>query len=310
MKGLMGRAAGARGVIIFSAIVLALAMVLPVLADGPNGHGGKPDKTESDGQSSGGGQAGDTDPKQAGQGQASPDQASSQGNRGQGRPDQAGSQGNQGQGKAHPNQAGSQDIQGQGQSDQASSPGNKGQGKARPDQAGSQDIQGQSRSDQAGSHGNKGKSKLDPASSLPSLSQAQGMARSEQGVESGRPGLANTQTGRSRLQANQAPGAGVAFTPSNEACNLDRSRGKPQSVSFPFSSISQGGSFVTISNTGGLKNLRITVNGKRFQVHLDNQTDSIMVDVDVSSALLASDSNPIEFTALGKPGTCAMVLLR
>jgi len=280
MKGLMGRAAGARGVIIFSAIVLALAMVLPVLADGPNGHGGKPDKTESDGQSSGGGQAGDTDPKQAGQGQALPDQASSQGTQEQGRPDQAGSQGNQGQGKAH------------------------------PDQAGSQDIQGQSRSDQAGSHGNKGKSKLDPASSLPSLSQAQGMARSEQGVESGRPELANTQTGRSRLQANQAPGAGAAFTPSNEACNLYRSRGKPQSVTFPFSSISQGGSFVTISNTGGLKNLRITVNGQRFQVNLDNQTDSIMVDVDVSSALLASDSNTIEFTALGKPGTCAMVLLR
>ena len=370
MKVLKGRTTIARGVIIFSAIVLALAVVLPVLADGPNGNGGKPNKSESSGQPVGGGQSGEPNRGEAGQVKALPDQASSKGNQGQGRSDQAGSRGNQGQGKAQPDKAGSQDHQGQGRSDQAGSRGNQGQGKAHPDEAGSQDnqgqgrsdragsqgnqgqgkahpdkagsqdiqgqgrldqagsrgdqgqskahpdkagfqnIQGQGRSDQAGSHGNKGKFKRGPASSLLSLSQAQGVAQSERGVDSGRSGLANTQTGRSRLQANQAPGPGTAFTPSNEACNLYRSRGKPQSVTFPFSDISQGGSVISISNTGGLKNLRITVNGQRFQVHLDNGAAQTMIDLDVSSALLTSDSNTIEFTPLGKPGTCAMVLLR
>ncbi len=356
MKALKGRTAIARGVIIFSAIVLALAVVLPVLADGPNGNGGKPNKSENSGQPAGGGQSGEPNPGEAGQVKALPDQASSQGNQGQGRSDQTGSRGNQGQGKAqpdkagsrdiqgqgrsdqagsrgnqgqgkahpdkasspgnqgqskaHPDRAGSQDVPGQGRSDQAGSRGNQGQGKAHPDRVGSQDVQGQGRSDQAGSKGNKGKSKRDPASSLPSLGQAQGMTQSKQGVEPDKPGLAHTDTGRSGVQADQAPGPGAAFTQTNNTCNLYRSRGKPGSVTFAFSDITQGGSVISISNTGGLKNLRITVNGQRFQVHLDNGATQTMIDLDVSSALLTSDSNSIEFTPLGKPGTCAMVLLR
>ena len=57
----------ARAVIIFTIILLALAMVVPALADGPNGQGGKPDKSESNGQPAGGAQSGDANPGQAGQ---------------------------------------------------------------------------------------------------------------------------------------------------------------------------------------------------------------------------------------------------
>ena len=116
--------------------------------------------------------------------------------------------------------------------------------------------------------------------------------------------------GRSALQGNQAPGPGANFTSSNRDCNVFRSRGKPQSVTLPISCISQGGSVLTISSVGNLKNLRITVNGQRFQVSLDNEAAPAIVDVDVSTALLASGTNSIEFTALGKPGTYAMVQLR
>ncbi len=137
-----------------------------------------------------------------------------------------------------------------------------------------------------------------------------GVAQSELGVDSGRSGLANNQKGGSRLKANQAIRQGAAFTQLNGDYDLCRFTGKPQSVTFPFSEISQGAGIITISNTGGLKNLRITLNGQRFQVHLDNRAAQTIIDLDVSSALLSSDSNTIEFTPLGKPGTCGMVLLR
>ncbi len=100
----------------------------------------------------------------------------------------------------------------------------------------------------------------------------------------------------------------MAFNQLNGDYDLCRFTGKPQPVPFLFSEISQGGGVIKISNTEGLKNLRITVNGQRFQVHLDNQAAQTRIDMDVSSALLASDRDSIEFTALGKPGTCAMVL--
>ena len=90
MKVLKGRTAIARGVIIFSALVLALAVVLPVLADGPNGHGGKPDNSENDGQPAGAGQSGEANRGQAGQAKVQPDKAGSQGKQGQDRSDQAG----------------------------------------------------------------------------------------------------------------------------------------------------------------------------------------------------------------------------
>ncbi len=368
MKVLKGRTAIARGVIIFSAIVLALAVVLPVLADGPNGNGGKPNKSESSGQPAGGGQSGGPNRGQAGQAKVQPDKAGSQDNQGQGRSDQTGSRGEQGQGKALPDRTSSQDNPGQGRSDQAGSQGQQGQSKALPDRASSQDNPGQGRSDQAGSQGQqgqgkaqpdrassrvdqaqarrdqagsqgdkgraklesagsqgkrdqarlrrsgsqgkKGRAKADLASSLPSLSQAESRARSEPRVDPVRSGLANTQTGRSRLQANQAPGPSVAFNASTADCNVFRTTGKPRPFSFPFSTLAQDGSTLTISNTRGLKNLRITVNGQRFQVSLDDQAASNIVDLDVSSALLNPATDDIIFTPLGKPGTCALVLLR
>jgi len=66
MKAIKGRRAIAQGVIIFGAIVLALAMVLPVLAEGPGGHGGKSYNSNSNGQSEGEGNSGDENPGQAG----------------------------------------------------------------------------------------------------------------------------------------------------------------------------------------------------------------------------------------------------
>ena len=302
MKAKKGRRAIAQGVIIFGAIVLALTMVLPVLAEGPGGHEGKSDNSNSNGQSEGKGNSGDENPGQAGQAndckpvEILPE--NSQGNPGEpshnrqlpaGKPDQPG------QGKARP--------------DQADSQGNKGPARLR--QANSQGKWDQARLRQAGSHGKKGKAKLDTASSHPNLSQAQSWVRSEPGVDPGRPELANNQMGNSGLQADQASGPGAAFTSSNGTYDLCRSTGKPESKAYLFSEISPDGRSVRISNTRGLKNLRITVNGQRFQVNLEDQATSTMVDVNVSSALLASNTNSIVlFTALGKPGTCAMVVLR
>ena len=311
MKALKGRTAITKGVIIFSAIVLALALSLPVLADGPNGHGGKSGQAAKGGQPETRGQSGDGNGGQAGQNRALPDQASSQGNQGQGRSDQAGSRGNLGQGKANPDQAGSQG-KGKANPDQAGTQANQGQGQAQSNQATSRGNQGKSKAQtrQTGPRGNKGKAKLDAASSQGNQAQAQGMDKTQPGVIPYLPTLENPQRGQSRSPALQALGAGSAFNSVSNSCNLYRFRGKPQAITFPFSDTSQGGSILTISNNGGLKNLRITVNGQRFQISLDDQAASNTVDVDLSSALLTTNPNSIVFTALGKPGTCAMVTLR
>ena len=317
-------------------------MVMPVLADGPKGKGAKLEQAANGGQPAGGAQSGDENPgqagqaekgkpardlpeykkgkpgeqnepgqqpavqpDQAGQGKPLPDQASSQDNPGQGRSDQAGCQGQQGQGKAQPDRASSRVDQAQARQDQAGSQG--GRGKAKLDSAGSQGKRDQARLRRAGSHGKKGRAKADAASSHPSPSKAEGRVRSEERAYPDRPELANNQMGRSRSMANQATASDGAFTQFNGDYDLCRSTGKPQTVSFHFSEISQGGGVITISNSDGLKNLRITVNGQRFQVPLGNPTAPTMVDVDVSSAL-PLDEDEILFTALGKPGACAMVL--
>ena len=156
---------------------------------------------------------------------------------------------------ARSDRAGSQADQGQSQPDKATSQGNKGKGKH--DLPSSQGKRDQVRLRQSGSHGNKGKGKQDHASSHPSPSQTQSMARLEQEVDPGRPGLANTQMGPSGLQANQASRPGGTFTPSNRDCNLYRGWGKPHPKSFSFSNISQSGTIVTIMNNGDLRNIRI-----------------------------------------------------
>ena len=283
MKALKRRPAIAKGVIIFAAIFLALAMVLPVLAEGPGGHGGKPDKSEKGGQPETRGQSGDANSGQAGQAKAQTNKADSHGKQDQARSRQADSQGKQDQARSR----------------QADSQGKQGQGKARPDQASPRGNKGKAKLGATKSHDNKGRG---------NRGQAQGLAQPEPGVNPGLLMLDNTRREGHRLQANPVLGASAAFTSSNDGFRVCRYRGKPQAV--VFSDLSQGGSIVTISNAGGLKNLRITVNGQRFQVHLDSQAASNMVDVDVSSAWLNSGPNSIVFTALGKPGTCATVQLR
>ncbi len=64
-------------------------------------------------------------------------------------------------------------------------------------------------------------------------------------------------------------------------------------------------STVLITNSGGLKNLRITVNGQRFQVAGLKHGD--IRAIDVSSAMMEGSNNTIVLTALGKPGTSAEV---
>ena len=311
MKALKRRPAIAKGVIIFAAIFLALAMVLPVLAEGPGGHGGKPDKSEKGGQPETRGQSGDANSGQAGQAKAQTNKADSHGKQDQARSRQADSPGKQDQARsrqadsqgkqdqARLRQADSQGKQDQARLRQADSQGKQGQGKARPDQASPRGNKGKAKLGATKSHDNKGRG---------NRGQAQGLAQPEPGVNPGLLMLDNTRREGHRLQANPVLGASAAFTSSNDGFRVCRYRGKPQAV--VFSDLSQGGSIVTISNAGGLKNLRITVNGQRFQVHLDSQAASNMVDVDVSSALLDSGTNSIVFTALGKPGTCAMVHLR
>ncbi len=292
MKPLKRHPAITKGVVIFSAIVLALAMVLPVLAEGPNDHGDKSDKSEKGGQPETRGQSGEANPGQSGQAKSQPDRANSQDNPGQGRSHQADSPGKQDQ--ARPRQADSQGKQDQARLRQADS-----QGKPGRDKANTRGNKGKSQLGTTRSHDNKGKG---------NRGQAQGVAQPEPVVNPGLPMLDNTRKEGHKLQANPVLGASAAFTSSIDGFRVCRYRGKPQAIAF--SDMSQGGSVVTISNTGGLKNLRITVNGQRFQVHLDSQAASNTVDLDVSSAWLTSGTNSIVFTALGKPGTCAMVQLR
>ncbi len=91
----------------------------------------------------------------------------------------------------------------------------------------------------------------------------------------------------------------------SDTFNLCRNRGKP--VSHSFTGLSQADGMVTVRNgSNGLKNLRITVNGRRFHVD-DLQDRQGPVLLDVSSAMAAAESSTIVFTALGKPGTCAWV---
>ena len=81
-----------------------------------------------------------------------------------------------------------------------------------------------------------------------------------------------------------------------------RERRKP--VSVPYNNIPEANGTVRVTNIRGLKNLRITVNGHKFQVAgLKDQE----VTIDVSSAMEPGDKNMIVLTALGKPGTSAMV---
>ncbi len=60
-----------------------------------------------------------------------------------------------------------------------------------------------------------------------------------------------------------------------------------------------------ITNSGGLKNLRITVNQQRFQVA--GLKHGEIRAIDVSSAMMEGRNNTIVLTALGKPGTSAEV---
>jgi len=299
MKAIKGRAAIARGVILLPAIVLALAMVLPALADGPNGHGAKPEKSESDIQAAGGTPSGAADLGHAGQAKKGnpvdglPENSNARpGEQNQTRRQQAGQPEQPGQREAKLDPPSSQGKRDQARSRQASSQGMQGQAKAQPDKA--------------NSGINKRKASLDPANPQANRGQAQSSARLEPVVDPGKPELSNTQMESSKFQFNQAHRPGAPFTPASGTYDLCRSKGKPQPVSFPFSDISQGGGIITISNTDGLKNLRITVNGQRFQVPLGNQASPTRVDV--SSALLDPSKDSVIFTPLGKPGTCAMVL--
>jgi hypothetical protein len=85
-----------------------------------------------------------------------------------------------------------------------------------------------------------------------------------------------------------------------------RHTGKPQGATF--SDLPQAEHNVTVLNgTPGLKNLRVTVNGKHFQ--LAGLKDGQKVTLDVSSAMTPGTGNSITLTPLGAPGGSATVLI-
>lgn len=81
-----------------------------------------------------------------------------------------------------------------------------------------------------------------------------------------------------------------------------RHKGRPVTETF---SVSKDMNAITVMNgTTGLKNLRIEVNGRKFQVA--GLKDGEKRTLDISSAMIEKD-NAITLTALGKPGTKATV---
>jgi hypothetical protein len=65
---------------------------------------------------------------------------------------------------------------------------------------------------------------------------------------------------------------------------------------------------ITVQNgTPGLKNLRVTVNGKRFE--LAGIKDGESVKLDVASAMVPGSGNVIALTPLGKPGGSAAIII-
>ncbi len=81
-----------------------------------------------------------------------------------------------------------------------------------------------------------------------------------------------------------------------------RERGKPFNLTF--SNISQANT-MWVNNSAGLKNLRVSVNGQRFQVA--GLKDLEVREIDISSAMVEGSNNTIVLTALGKPGRSAEV---
>jgi 6-phosphogluconolactonase (cycloisomerase 2 family) len=87
--------------------------------------------------------------------------------------------------------------------------------------------------------------------------------------------------------------------------SLDRQTGKP--VTETLTGIPQQEDQVTIFNgSPGINNIRIEVNGKKFQVA--GLKDGEVKTIDVTSAMKPG-SNTFSFTALGKPGASATVLI-
>ena len=73
-----------------------------------------------------------------------------------------------------------------------------------------------------------------------------------------------------------------------------------------YADVPQTYSVITVRNDApGLKNLRITVNGQRFQV--EGLKDNEIRYIHVQSAMANGNDNTIILTALGKPGTSASV---
>jgi len=281
-------------------VILALTMALPVLADGPPDQSGKGCK----GQQKECAQTAQQDhPERSGKPE-SPGKA-------QVRPEQTGKPENPGKAQTRPEQTGKPENPGKAQvrPEQTGKPENPGKAQAHPEQTGKPENPGkaQARPEQPGKPENPGKAQARPEQTGKPENPGKAQARPEQTGKPENPGMP--------LAGNQSVGPEVQTYPGTQVLRefgatfaptlVSRERGKPARESVTVKNIPQASNTVRIINSGGLKNLRVTVNGQRFQVaglkHGDER------DIDVSSAMKAGNDNTIVFTALGKPGTSAMV---
>lgn len=112
------------------------------------------------------------------------------------------------------------------------------------------------------------------------------------------------QASRVRLQVSDLCGNVTSCDP--VLTTVLRSNGKP--VTDSYTGLPQEEGFVTVSNgRPGLRNLDIEVNGRKFKVH--GLVDGEERTLDVSSAMRPGSGNTIRFTAHGKPGSSAALMI-
>ncbi len=85
-------------------------------------------------------------------------------------------------------------------------------------------------------------------------------------------------------------------------------RGESKPVSQTHTNIPEEWSMVNIVNGApGVRNMDIVVNGQRFKVN--GLADEAVINVDISSAMVAGDNNTITLVARGRPNASAMVTI-